>query len=393
MSEGTIFGQVAMLYNNPRAATVAAKTDCKLYRVDRRTFRYFLESQQPQEKDDIMDELRRIDIAIDMISGLETRYSGSIIPQFRPDRLWLWRQWSGTVVQRAYRITLLNMAITAAIVFVMFQWADCTWTGWMAPDQTHPIISRMAVFGKTWEHMMTLTTFILTFFLAESYSSWRLMLTNARKMQSRLNDIGLLLATAASRKEDGQYTPEAERVLDDVARANRLFHLLFWANLVKSLGVLLTPRGMSRMLGRGLMTQSEFLVLLGDDKQRAPLTGEHHVCLEWMLVRSLSGMKEGGGIDGNVALSTALYGKVSDLRGTCEDIDVNRQDRMPLPYAHFVQILVDSLVATAPFALYPQMGLWSILSVGVVTLFYSGLLYLAKIFLDPLITTTSSAKM
>ena len=172
--------------------------------------------------------------------------------------------------------------------------------------------------------------------------------------------------------------------MDDVARANRLFHTFTWANLAKRFTVLRTTRGMSRMLSRGLMTQSEFLVLQGDDKKSAPLTGAHHVCLEWMMVRSLSGMKEGGGIDRDIALSTALYGKVSDLRGTYEDIDVNRQDRMPLPYAHFVQILVDSLVATAPFALYPQMGLWSILSVGVVTLFYSGLLHLAQIFLDPL---------
>ena len=55
-----------------------------------------------------------------------------------------------------------------------------------------------------------------------------------------------------------------------------------------------------------------------------------------------------------------------------------------LAYAHIVQILVDSFLASAPIALYAELGVWSILSVGILTLFYSGLLDLAKIFLDPL---------
>ena len=55
-----------------------------------------------------------------------------------------------------------------------------------------------------------------------------------------------------------------------------------------------------------------------------------------------------------------------------------------LAYAHFVQILVDIFLFSAPFSLYAEIGVWSILSVGILTLFYSGLLDLAKIFLDPL---------
>jgi hypothetical protein len=38
----------------------------------------------------------------------------------------------------------------------------------------------------------------------------------------------------------------------------------------------------------------------------------------------------------------------------------------------------------APFALYVELGIWSIPAVGLLTLFYSGLLDLAKILLDPL---------
>ena len=57
---------------------------------------------------------------------------------------------------------------------------------------------------------------------------------------------------------------------------------------------------------------------------------------------------------------------------------------MPLAYAHIVQILTDVFVATAPAALYAELGVWAIFSCGILTLFYSGLLDLAKIFLDPL---------
>jgi len=46
--------------------------------------------------------------------------------------------------------------------------------------------------------------------------------------------------------------------------------------------------------------------------------------------------------------------------------------------------MVDTFVAIAPFSLYADLGAYSILSVFVLTLFYSGLLDLAKILLDPL---------
>ena len=45
---------------------------------------------------------------------------------------------------------------------------------------------------------------------------------------------------------------------------------------------------------------------------------------------------------------------------------------------------MDSFLLIAPFALYPVLGMWSIATVGLLTLFYAGLLDLAKILLDPL---------
>ncbi|KAL9188941.1 hypothetical protein ACHAXT_011431, partial [Thalassiosira profunda] len=379
LSAGTLFGELAMLYNVPRAATVEAKTDCVLYRVNRRTFKYFLNSQQPQEREDVKAELREIDSAIDKIAGVKTRYSGSIIRPYKPQRWWLWRRWRGTVLQHAYKGALVNMALTAIISIVIGRRADCTWDIAMAPDQSHPIISRMAAFGKHWHYLQSITTFILTFFLSQSYALWRETYSAARKIQGRMNDVGLLLATSAARNETGYYTPEAEAVLDDVGNYSRLFHAFLWAKFVRSFGVLLSPRGMSRMLSRGLMTQAEFNAFQNID-QRA---GASNACLEWMTIRSLKGIEEGH-IRQDSGMRHLLLSKISELRGTFAGIGDILDGRIPLAYTHIVQILVDSFLASAPIALYAELGVWSILAVGVLTLFYSGLLDLAKIFLDPL---------
>jgi len=79
-----------------------------------------------------------------------------------------------------------------------------------------------------------------------------------------------------------------------------------------------------------------------------------------------------------------LLGQIATLRCTYATIADKLDGRMPLAYTHFVQILVDVFVWTAPIALYSELGAWSVICVGVLTVFYTGLLDLAKIFLDPL---------
>ena len=86
----------------------------------------------------------------------------------------------------------------------------------------------------------------------------------------------------------------------------------------------------------------------------------------------------------NRALSSHFYFCIKDLRGTFAGIGDQLDGRIPLAYAHFVQVLVDSFLLIAPFALYSELGIWSISAVGLLTLFYAGLLDLAKILLDPL---------
>jgi predicted membrane chloride channel (bestrophin family) len=199
----------------------------------------------------------------------------------------------------------------------------------------------------------------------------------ARGIQGRLNDFNLLLATNADRKPDGTYTRESEKLLEDVSSFSRLFHALFWASCAKRFEVLRTPKGLERMASRGLMTSKQLQILQSLD---LPSNQKHNACVEWMMVRAFQGLEDGS-LKGGDALYQRLMDLGCQLRGTYASIMDKLSTRMPLAYTHFVQILVDTFIIMAPAALYADLGAYSILCVGILTLFYTGLLDLAKIFL------------
>jgi predicted membrane chloride channel (bestrophin family) len=156
-------------------------------------------------------------------------------------------------------------------------------------------------------------------------------------------------------------------------------HVLLWAKFSRAFEVLLSAQGMSRMLSRGLLTREQFSLLQSLD----PKVGAHNACLEWLIIRALRGTRNGS-LDDCMSLRKVFLDKACELRGTAAGIGDILDGRMPLAYVHFVQVLVDAFLVAAPFALYAELGILSILSVGILTLFYSGLLDLAKILLDPL---------
>ena len=304
--------------------------------------------------------------------------------QYKPQRSWLWSRWTGTILQRSYKIALFQMAVTALIELLVRSSCQhsCSWPIGSVPDPNNLIISQMIGFSKFWHYLQGITTFILTFFLAEAYSHWREMYNAARKIQGRLNDINFLLTSIAERDENGNYTPEAEKALDNVSSYTRLFHALLWSKFAaKNFGVLDSVRGQSRMLSRGLMTQGEFNALRNIDQT----AGSSTAVLSWISIRALKGMKEkDGGLNDDDAVRGVLFSQISELRGAYGSIGDILAGRMPLAYTHIVQILVDCFLVSAPVALFAELGVWALLSVGVITLFYCGLLDLAKIFLDPL---------
>ncbi|KAL7529725.1 hypothetical protein ACHAWF_003092 [Thalassiosira exigua] len=59
-TRGASFGELALLYNCPRAATCVANTDCQLWKVDQRTFRYMLANNNATQQKDVLDVLRKV---------------------------------------------------------------------------------------------------------------------------------------------------------------------------------------------------------------------------------------------------------------------------------------------------------------------------------------------
>jgi predicted membrane chloride channel (bestrophin family) len=133
------------------------------------------------------------------------------------------------------------------------------------------------------------------------------------------------------------------------------------------------------MLSRGIMTRKQYNTLFSLKSNGGP----HNTCMMWILIRCLNGMKDGT-IPNDPSLREILFDKFLDLRGTIGSVGDLLDGTIPLAYAHFVQLLVDSFLVIAPFALYAELGVWSVPAVGLLTLFYSGLLDLSKILLDPL---------
>mmetsp|Transcript_17207 Transcript_17207/g.25698 ORF Transcript_17207/g.25698 Transcript_17207/m.25698 type:complete len:787 (+) Transcript_17207:62-2422(+) len=59
-SRGGSFGELALLYNCPRAATCIANSDCTLWKVDQKSFRYMLANNNASQQKDIHDVLRKV---------------------------------------------------------------------------------------------------------------------------------------------------------------------------------------------------------------------------------------------------------------------------------------------------------------------------------------------
>ena len=72
---GASFGELALLYDSPRAATCVADTDCKLWKVDQHTFRYMLAKQQANQNKQISEIL----VKVPFLSELEDQMLSKII--------------------------------------------------------------------------------------------------------------------------------------------------------------------------------------------------------------------------------------------------------------------------------------------------------------------------
>ena len=333
-----------------------------------------------------VDDLREIDAVIDRVT--RTYGWASVIPQYSGARAWAWHQWSGTIIERLWPTAAVAVIVPLLLNLGVHYFDPTVKWGLGTPDEKHVLIAPLLAVAQGWNHLLTLTTFVVTFFVGHSHTFWRKNYALARVVQGRLNDIGLLCATHAARQPNGELRPEAQDFLKDMARELRLCHVLFWSDVCyrrsqvifgASIRVLLSTPALDRLLERGLLNQREHATLLEAD---LPPSRWYLVVLEWLTARLVAANREGTLVGGAGFEQTALT-KVCELRGACMGIPDELAARMPLAYVHFTHLLVDALLFLAPFALYARLGTFSMLLNSVIALFYRGLLELSKSFLDP----------
>ena len=351
-----------------------------------------------------------IDIVLDQIVGVN---GGVVIDRYIPSRIWLWRQWYSTVFSNSIRNTCWKMVTSFGLCCLLRRMIFGDWNVWQHPassmscsndQQTKKLATIIQVldsFYKIWKSLLPLTTLVLTLFVAQAYNFWVSVYLLCRNIQGRMSDIEMILATHVSRhtnhrpfgdRRQSSYTSNAEQFLKDVSHQLRAFHVLFWASQARRFRILLTDRGLSRMVAKGVLTQKEKEAL--DLQLGVPKTQKHWILLESVIFKCKEAQQQqdrnrrrnrGVVLQGGNGLEQTLLDNFCSLRTSCSQITNKMTGRMPLAYAQFVQILVDTFLFMAPIAQYNDLGIWTVLSVGILTMFYSGLLDLAFDFLDPLL--------
>ncbi len=379
IGQNTVFGEMGILYDETRAATIMVASDTlTYYQIAGDIFKAALLSAESSSSTSTIsfDKMQEIDEVINTISGTQTLYGGNVIPSYRPERAWLWQQYGGTVLKISLETTLLAMAASAVFVVAAKVSTNdpLTWEpfGFHKPTPNAPL----AAVHNLWEIQRTLSTFVLTFFVNQSFGFWKKVYTSVREVQGTLSSFNLLVATNVIRKKDGTLSREGEQLIEDMGQCSRLFHVLFWASRTNRFSVLMSDDGLKRMESRGLMSTKQLEILLELDLPNDQLFSAP---LDWMVIRCNQAMDKGILYSDN-ATKSAILKDVTSLRNAFASINNLIAGRMPLPYVQFVQVLVDLLLCVAPLALYVDMGEYSVIAVGLVALFFGGLLNLSKVF-------------
>ena len=322
----------------------------------------------------IIEQASTVNLLDDLIDeSVRTSARRPIMMQFDPSSGWIWRRWAGTVFAETWTSCVRNMVYAMIYYFIQSSYPN--------------INSNLKGFGTLWAQLLSISTFTLTFFVNTSYGLWRRCMELSRRLQGRLHDINMNLASHAARKvpsnpnEKSTYTAASRQILELMSRYVRLFNLLTYASFTRSHRPILTPRGMRRLVERGLMTATEREVLVD---AAIPATQRHSVVLMWMIRLFVEG-RDSGHIQGGAGFEQETMNKFHIIRAQYGGIGDELQGRMPLAYAHIVQVLVDLILWMFPIMAFStgMSPLLVVVGTGLLTISYQGLFDLAKQFLDP----------
>jgi Bestrophin, RFP-TM, chloride channel len=355
------------------------------------------------------------DVLLDNLIDESVRTSARkpLIRQFDPSSPWIWSQFYGTIWSATGRACVARMfyaALVYTLLYILGNNGGYASGGYSTGQWRCSLLLDTSLQGLAilYEQLLSVTTITLTFFVQQSYTTWRKCCDWSRALQGRLHDLNMMFAAHAQRMpmdDDDQvedhhqttfptttvYTPRARQLLELTSRYVRLFTLLTYASLTRSHRPLLTPRGMRRLVDRGLLTPLERHVLV-HNATAIPATQRHTAVLLWILRTFIEGQAVGLYVTGrssstafgtghSASLERSVIQKVLECRSACGAMGGELQGRMPLAYAHIVQVMVDLVWILYPFMAYSSQmsGVVCVLATGLLTIGYQGLVSCVEI--------------
>jgi len=355
--------------------------------------------------------------------AVATTSNRPVVEPYQVDSLWLWTRWEGTIKQMTWRSAVFNMVwalavnlyahhhyttVAGAVENVAWYSYEIRQSQIIDNDAFFDFLKSISVF---WEYNLTLVIFTLSFFVNQAYMYWKSVYFCARAQQGRINDLTMLVTAGAARSNEygevdgatGYMTTatgdvDSKKLVMDVTRFLRMSHAFFWASTpTYSDGILqdgnsldeyyyatqigpslLSPKGLEALVGCDQLTQLEMDSLI--DTELSP-SQYPFVLLEWAMLRATSALRTGELVGGQ-GLEDNLLRQFTQLRAEYFNIGDYASGRMPMAYMILVEIITDTLVFSAPLALYLKLGPFTIIASAFVALAFRGLLELSKSFLD-----------
>jgi hypothetical protein len=301
--------------------------------------------------------------------------SRPIILQWSPQRKSIWSRWKGTVWETTAFPTFAFSCLSLVLCLTAKQGIGMPFNA--NEGSFYLALQRL---DRLWQMHLTVLTFFLAFYLNTAKTLFDNVLVATRQVQGRLHDMNLIAASHAKRDASGNMTPESQELCAVLGRYTRLFVVLYYSAQCRLYESLLTKEGLAGMQRRGLVTQEESNIL-----STITPNARYNAVFSWIMSTFTRGCE---GTDPQVRMPAnahfAFLLRMTDLRNSCATITDLVDARCPLAYVHLVQLLVDSFLLITPFAALGDMGWLSVAATFLLSLFFSGLMDLAKMLYDPL---------
>jgi len=275
----------------------------------------------------------------------------------------------------------------------------------------------VAVSG-TYKSVARLGKLVLTMFVGLAYKRYIQFYWGSRKVQGAVNNMALILGSVC----DYENTSELSiKLQGDLERYLMLVHVLMYMNISPYISDKLSLDDLNkRVMGIDqLLTEEELNIMKyivepgsGGVPENAVMmpgakgNGPMNTVLVWLQMAFDRALAERIILAHHseartVSICAQFQGHLCDLRGSMATFGFMKQFPIPLAYAHMMQLLVDVVCLLCPFAVMYEIDTvvvhyagfrehdpWATLPLTVmgvcfITMFYQGLLELAKVLLNP----------